>query len=76
MSCGRNTTNSMSQKCLDAWSNGIDLDHCYPVSTLGTIASIWCMINGTIGFVGNLLTLLAIPYAARKKQYLVSIISN
>ena len=68
MSCERNTTSSMSQKCLEAWSNGIDMENCFPSSTLGTIASIWCLVNGVIGFAGNLLTLLAIPYAAKKKQ--------
>ena len=68
MLCEQNTTNSMSEKCLDTWSNGGDMENCFPSSTLGTVTSIWCMINGLIGFTGNLLTLLAIPYAAKKKK--------
>ena len=39
-----------------------------------TIVGIWCLINSFIGFTGNLLTLCAIPYAARNK-WLVLIIT-
>ena len=35
-----------------------------------TIAEgIWCILNAVIGFFGNLLTLLAIPYAAHKNKF-------
>ena len=70
MLCEQNTTNYMSQLCLDAWTNGIDMENCFPSSELGTITSIWSVVNGLIGFIGNLLTLLAVPFAARKKRYL------
>ena len=30
---------------------------------------LWCIINAVIGFAGNLLTLLAIPYTANRKKY-------
>ena len=59
----------MSKLCLDAWYNGQDLEGCFPNTTIGTIASIWNLINGCVGFTGNLLTLLAIPYAGRKKKF-------
>ena len=34
-----------------------------------TIVGIWCVINSFIGFTGNLLTLCAIPYAAKNKWW-------
>ena len=69
MKCETNSTNAMSKLCLEAWENGYDApDDCFLQSTIGTVTSIWCMINGSIGFTGNLLTLLAIPYAAKKKK--------
>ncbi len=36
--------------------------------TFGTIAGIWCILNSIVGFSGNLLTMLAIPYAAKHKK--------
>ena len=33
-----------------------------------TALGIWALINAIIGILGNMLTLLAIPYAARKKR--------
>jgi hypothetical protein len=32
------------------------------------VAGIWCIVNSIIGFSGNLLTLLAIPFASRHKR--------
>ena len=32
-----------------------------------TTVGVWCVINSLIGFTGNLLTLCAIPYAAKNK---------
>ena len=37
-------------------------------TTLSNFAGIWCIINAILGFSGNLLTLLAIPYACWKKR--------
>ena len=34
---------------------------------MSTLVAIWCITNSVIGFSGNLLTLLAIPYAAENK---------
>ena len=65
-----NTIHYMSKKCLDAWTwdNGTDIEECFPNSTLVNLACIWCSVNGFIGLVGNLLTIFAIPYAARRKK--------
>ena len=71
MMCLKNNTYAMSEFCLEAWSNGImgnETDNCYPQrSVFGMISGIWCMVNGGIGFIGNFLTLIAIPFCARKK---------
>ena len=65
-----NTIHHMSKKCLDAWTwnNGTDVEECFPNSTLVNLAGIWCSVNGFIGLVGNILTILAIPYAARRNK--------
>ena len=65
-----NTIHHMSKKCLDAWTwdNGTDIEECFPNSTLVNLACIWCSVNGFIGLVGNLLTIFAIPYAARRNK--------
>ena len=77
MQCTGDTTYSMSQLCLEAWSNSenqsefwID-QNCFPqnIDSVRVIAGIWCTINALIGLPGNLLTLLAIPYCVRRKKY-------
>ena len=35
------------------------------------VLGIWAVVIAVIGILGNLLTLLAIPYAARKKRYII-----
>ena len=32
---------------------------------------LWCILNAVVGFVGNLLTIIAIPYAAKKQKYVL-----
>ena len=77
MQCTGDTTYSMSQLCLEAWSNSenqsefwID-QNCFPqnIDSVRVIAGIWCTLNALIGLPGNLLTLLAIPYCVRRKKY-------
>ena len=59
---------------VEAWSdyclNVVFLDACYPLKhyDFNFVLGIWCVFLGLIGFVGNLLTILAIPYAAKKKK--------
>ena len=72
MKCNITNLQAMSQLCLKSWEYGDSTapEDCFPQSTNynGTITSIWCMIQGFVGITGNLLTLLAIPYAAKKKK--------
>ena len=60
---------------LKVWStyclNIAFLEPCYYPSKhygFNFVTGIWCVISGLIGFVGNLLTIFAIPYAAKKKM--------
>ena len=84
MQCTGDTTYSMSQLCLEAWSNSenqsefwID-QNCFPqnIDSVRVIAGIWCTINALIGLPGSLLTLLAIPYCVRRKKYVCNFISS
>ena len=60
---------------LEGWStfclNVEFLRACYPSKNynLKFVTGIWCVVLGFIGFVGNLLTIVAIPYAAKNKRY-------
>ena len=84
MQCTSDTTFSMSQLCLEAWSNSINQSeywidqNCFPqnIDSVRVIAGIWCTINALIGLPGNLLTLLAIPYCVRRKKYICNFISS
>ena len=75
--CERNETILMSELCLNNWQNVTYLDsnvtvNCYPndVDSLITeILALWFLICSTVGIFGNLLTLIALPYAAWKKRY-------
>ena len=60
---------------VEGWSdyclNVVFLDACYHPSKhyeFKFALGIWCAVLGLIGFVGNLLTIIAIPYAAKKKK--------
>ncbi len=47
-------------------------DVCFPrvISNAGSnFVGIWCAFHAAIGFAGNILTLVAIPYAIRHKRY-------
>ena len=63
---------NLSRLCLDhslTDQEKVRLD-CFPEQfTLATsnIVGTWCVMNCVIGLSGNLLTLLAIPYAAKHK---------
>ena len=59
---------------LEVWSdyclNVVFLDACYPSKRyeFKFALGIWCVFLGLIGFIGNLVTIVAIPYAAKKKK--------
>ena len=65
--CCQNDVYNVSDFCLS--NNGND-PICRPEidTTLLNVAGYWCIVNAIIGFSGNLLTLLAIPYASRHKR--------
>ncbi len=49
------------------------MDKCYPLGQSGSVAAgVWCVANAVVGFTGNVLTLLAIPAARRKKKCVVT----
>ena len=61
----------MSHMCLEAWQteNTNETTHCFPNHyKYGLFTDIWCVVNGIIGFTGNLLTLLAIPFCSINKK--------
>ena len=67
-SCNIDTTFNLSSICLN---QSYDFPpQCYPSEDqhLKIIEGVWCVINAIIGFTGNLLTIIAIPYAAKHKQ--------
>ena len=75
MQCLENNTRFMSDYGLQIWQNGLNgSEHCFPESIMengiGAILGTWCIINAVIGFFGNLLTLVAIPYASFNKRYI------
>ena len=64
-----------SDFCLDSF-NGFP-DQCFLSDHKLTFwLGLWCIINAVIGFAGNLLTILAIPYAANRKKYVLRHYNN
>ena len=76
MKCEINNTNSMSEYCLNGWQNkssNYDFsEDCVPEikknHQLFIFSMFWTCSNGIIGLVGNFLTLVSIPYAAKTKR--------
>ena len=66
----------MSELCLHNYT--FYEKDCFPsgIKNWSTYAGIWCIINSFAGFTGNLLTILAIPYAAKRKKYTYVILSS
>ena len=59
------TVLELSEVCVNEYVSGcIPKEEQYYRKALG----IWAIIIGVVGVLGNILTLLAIPYAARKKR--------
>ena len=61
----------LSQACLESRErfNQLDCKRRVDEEWLMTPAFIWCVLNIFIGTAGNLLTLIAIPYAKNHKRY-------
>ena len=60
----------LSLLCLSNAHQNISYD-CFPKeipTPLSNFAGVWCIINAALGFSGNLLTLVAIPYACWKRR--------
>ena len=72
--CLSNNTLFMSKICLNTSIN--KQSDCFPSNYkdkdgigFATMAGILCTLNAIIGTFGNLLTILALPFAARRKKY-------
>ena len=73
MICQVNNTHSMSNNCINYWSFKKDeeeLDGCVPryIQDFGFVIGCWYLLNSFIGTIGNFCTLVAIPYAAKRKR--------
>ena len=70
LSCDSTLVINFSHFCL---SHAEDFpDNCFPSDEIfpgfRRAVGIWCIVNAVIGSMGNLLTLLAIPYAAKRNK--------
>ena len=70
--CTLETAYALKDICTDLSYNDSALEFCYPEKlrdgNLSTLAGIWCLINAVVGLSGNMMTLFAIPYAAKRKK--------
>ena len=73
MICQVNNTHLMSNFCINSWNLRKDeeVEGCVPkyVQDFGYVIGCWYLINSIIGAIGNLCTLVAIPYAAKRKRF-------
>ena len=71
-SCTLETVYNMSDICTDLSYSDAEVEFCFPKkireSNLSTLAGVWCLINSVVGLSGNMMTLFAIPYAAKRKK--------
>ena len=72
MNCTRNTLKSLNDQCLKSWANGSNdnEEQCFSNTLMGTLFGNLAIISSSIGFFGNLLTILAVTYCVRHKRYL------
>ena len=80
MILSNNSTDYLEKKCngsfLEEFSdfcltpNNSFASQCFPSENNGLrfAVGVWSIIFGIVGFVGNLLTIIAIPYAAKNNQ--------
>ena len=76
MNCNASLLVHFSDLCLSQPDNFST--ECFPSEyyNLRIAVGVWSIISGFVGFAGNLLTIIAIPYAAKNNQYFVFIIIN
>ena len=69
MNCTINTTCFMSNFCLSAWENEVnEVENCFPDIKNHVFLDILLTFNTVVGLSCNLLTILAIPYAAKMRK--------
>ena len=70
MNCSAPHVYDLSLFCTNQSKSDEESKICFPddIRSYSVLAGIWCVINAVVGFSGNLLTLLAIPFAARRKK--------
>ena len=70
MECEEIEAYNLSTYCTDASKTDAEAEICFPedIRSFSTLAAIWCLVNAFVGFSGNLLTILAIPFAAKRKK--------
>ena len=58
---------NISENCLIFPNDTI----CFPsqFASIGDITGVWCFANAIVGSTGNLLTMIAIPYAAKRRKF-------
>ena len=70
--CTLETAYALKDICTDLSYNDSAVEFCYPEKlregNLSMLAGIWCLINAVVGLSGNMMTLFAIPYAAKRKK--------
>ena len=71
MTCSLNNSYLMSDLCLHNYSSHAEECFHNEIQYWSLYAGIWCIFNSFAGFTGNLLTILAIPYAAKQKKYAI-----
>ena len=66
--CNGSSLGEFSDFCLTP--NNSFASQCFPSENDGLrfAVGVWSIIFGIVGFVGNLLTIIAIPYAAKNNQ--------
>ena len=71
MNCTKEQVFNLSSFCTDLSKSDAELQEksCFPdESGYNNAVEIYIIINAVVGFCGNLLTLLAIPFATKRKK--------
>ena len=70
MECTDTQVFNLSSFCTNLSKTEEESKICFPedIRSFSILAGIWCIINAIVGFSGNLMTLLAIPFAARRNK--------